>query len=103
MAGLLIVRQRSATRILKNLDVNSGTGPDETSSRLLKKCALALSKPVALLTRLNLSSGRWPRAWREHWIVPIYKRKAKHDPDNYRGVHLTAQLSKCVERLLGQL
>ena len=38
-----------------------------------------------------------------HWIVPIYKTKAIFQPGNYRGVHLTAQLSKVMERFLGQL
>ena len=40
----------------------------------------------------------WP--WREHWIVPIFKKKAVFAASNYRGIHLTAQLSKVVERLL---
>ena len=34
-----------------------------------------------------------------HWICPLYKRKAKSNPANYRGVHLTAQISKVVERV----
>ena len=41
--------------------------------------------------------------WLIHWIVPIYKKKAKSNPKNYRGVHLTAQLSKAMERLLQKL
>ena len=31
----------------------------------------------------------------------LYKKKEVWDPKNYRGVHLTAQLSKVVERVLG--
>jgi hypothetical protein len=34
--------------------------------------------------------------------VPLFKKKAVFDPKNYRGVHLTPQLSKVVERLLGR-
>ena len=47
-----------------------------------------------------LESGVWPDCWREHWVVPIYKRKAVYKPQNYRWVHLTAQLSKVIERLM---
>ena len=38
-----------------------------------------------------------------HWIVPLYKKNAVFKPGNYRGIHLTAQLSKVMERLLGRL
>ena len=32
---------------------------------------------------------------------PLHKKKAKSDPKNYRGVHLTQQLAKVVERAVG--
>ena len=51
-----------------------------------------------VLTILN--SGIWPLKWRMHWVVPIYKRGTVYLSKNYRGVHLTAQLAKVVERLL---
>ena len=35
-----------------------------------------------------------------HWICPFYKKKSVFDTGNYRGVHLAAQMSKAVERLL---
>ena len=41
--------------------------------------------------------------WIIHWIVPIYKRHAAWDPENYRGVHVTSQLSKVMERLILKL
>ena len=38
-----------------------------------------------------------------HWLFPLHKKRAKSKPDNYRGIHLTAQLSKVSERVLGRL
>ena len=38
--------------------------------------------------------------WRAHWIHPIHKRKSRADAKKYRGVHLTSQLSKVVERVI---
>ena len=32
----------------------------------------------------------------------MHKRKAVHNPDNYRGIHLSSQVSKVLERLLGR-
>ena len=53
-----------------------------------------------MLTLLIIASGIWPDIWLQHWVVPLHKKKSVYDPKNYRGIHLTAQLSKVVERLL---
>jgi hypothetical protein len=34
--------------------------------------------------------------------VPLFKKGAVFDPSKYRGIHLTAQLSKVVERIIGK-
>ena len=36
-------------------------------------------------------------------MVSLYKKKSVYLPDNYRGIHLTSQLSKVMERLLRHL
>ena len=99
--GFLRIRVRSVYKILRDLDEHSGTGPDLLPARILKKCALVLALPVALLARKLLDDSRWPLCWRMHWIHGLYKRKSRADANNYRGVHLTTQLSKVVERAIG--
>ncbi len=99
--GFLRIRVRTVLKILKELDEHSGTGPDELPSVLLRRCAAQLALPITLLARLCLSSGRWPLCWRRHWVHPLHKKKSRANPVNYRGVHLTAQLSKVVERSVG--
>ena len=97
----LRIRERDVLKILKNLDVFSATGPDALPSLILKQCAPELALPIAVLSRRCLSCGRWPSCWRLHWIHPLHKKNAKSDPQNYRGVHFTAQLAKVVERSIG--
>ena len=100
-AGFLRIRVKTAYKKLRDLDEDSGTGPDLLPARILKRCAGELSLPVALLSRKLLAEGRWPTCWRTHWVHALHKRKSKADPGNYRGIHLTAQISKVVERVLG--
>ena len=88
-------------RVLKQLDAHSGTGPDGISARVLRECRGALELPVLLLTRVIFNQGRWPISWRTHWIHPLYKKQSRADGNNYRGVHLTPQISKVVERVVG--
>ena len=40
--------------------------------------------------------------WRVHHICPLYKRNSAFNPGNYRGVHLTAVLSKLAEKVIGR-
>jgi hypothetical protein len=88
--------------VLKNLDENSGTGPDGISSRVLRQCRAQLEIPITLLARVIINQGVWPQCWRLHWVHPLFKKKSRADPGNYRGVHLTPQMSKVVERIIGR-
>ena len=85
---------------LANLSEESSTGPDLVPARILKGCAEQLAKPPQILLLRLLETANWPESWREHWIVPIYKKKAVSSAGNNRGAHLTAQLSKVAERLV---
>ena len=101
--GLKQLHEKDAETALHNLREDSGTGPDGLPARILKNCAAALARPVLLLSLCILTSGVWPHLWRKHWVAPLYKKNSVYQPGNYRGVHLTAQLSKDVERLLKSL
>ena len=97
----LPIRTKDVRRVLQKLKEDSATGPDGVATRVLKNCADGLALPLAIILRQMLACGCWPTVWREHWVVPLYKKKARSDPGNYRGVHLTSQLSKAAERILG--
>ena len=94
--------QKTTEEVLDNLRDESATGPDLVPTRLLHHCARELAKPLHRLARRILETGHWPKHWLQHWVIPLYKRKAVWNPHNYRGIHLTAQLAKCTERVLQQ-
>ncbi len=96
----VLVRRKGILRALQKLDIDSGTGPDLLSSRVLRLCALELSLPIAKLVRRIVACGFWPSAWIVHWLLPLHKRKSTSDPVNYRAINLTTQVSKVVERFL---
>ena len=98
-----ILRIRIAMKVLEKLDENSATGPDMLAARILKKCARVLAIPFCKLARAILRHGQWPSTWMLHWILALYKKKSVYDPNNYRGIHLTAQISKAMERFIGKI
>ena len=95
-----MITEEHVEAALRSLREQSATGPDLIGARVLKRCSTALAVPVHKLLQRILVEGEWPSLWASHWLVPIYKRKAAGDPGNYRGVHLTAQISKVCERLV---
>jgi len=101
--NLYELKEKDAEDVLTKLRADSGTGPDLLPARILKICAKVLARPVLLLTMCILSTGVWPDIWIQHWVTPLYKKKSIFEPGNYRGIHLTAQLSKAVERLIKML
>ena len=102
MQGLLPIRERNVQQVLNKLEEDSSTGPDLLSTKNRKHCASTLKKPVARIARQILRSGEWPKTWVVHWVHPLHKRKSKSLSVHYRGIHLTAQVSKVIECVLGK-
>ena len=91
----------AARDIMKSLREDSATGPDLVPTRIIKHCADSLAIPVYLLAMTILRTGRWPELYTLHWLACLHKKKCVSDPKNYRGVHMTAQLAKVLERFIG--
>ena len=85
------------------LDEDSALGPDLLLTRILKRCAAVIAPVLHALVLLILNVGEWPAIWMVHWVVPLHKKKSVYDARNYRGIHLTSQLSKAAERILATL
>ena len=97
----VVIRSRIILKLLLELDVCKATGPDGIPARVLRELAKEICVPLAILFRRMLKEGKWPARWKLHLIVPLYKRNVVHNPNNYRGVHLTAIISKVAEKTIG--
>jgi hypothetical protein len=98
--GRISIRARDVECVLRSLNIDSSTGPDSVAALVLKRCAPQIAIPLAKLIRRIIRCHRWPALWVMHWIVALHKRLSIFSPKNYRGVHLTSQLSKVAERVL---
>ena len=101
MSDFFVVRSGHVRSVLNNLRIFNGTGPDGLSARILKHCSSSLALPMRMLAQLILRESSWPRCWCNHWILPLHKKRSEADPGNYRGIHLTPQISEVMERVLG--
>ena len=85
---------------IADLPSSSAPGPDGIPTLLLKKCTQGLKRPLYLLWRASLDSGRVPYELKKGLITPIFKGGERSTPKNYRPVVLTSQLSKVFEKIV---
>ena len=60
LSNFVAVRARTATQVLKELEEDSGTGPDLLPARILKECAEELCDVVQALVSRMLLECEWP-------------------------------------------
>ena len=96
------LRSRYTAKLLRDLDESKATGPDRIPASILKRISKEIAVPFTKLCRRLLQEACWPKVWKLHLICPLYKRSSAFKAENYRGVHLTAILSKIAERVIGK-
>ena len=94
-------RSRATKRLFKKLDETKATGHDHISALILKTLSEELAVPFTIICRRLFYEACWPKVWKLHLIVPIFKRGSAFKAGNYRGVHLTTILSKLAEKVIG--
>ena len=86
--------------ILKYLDKNKYSGPDEIPPIVLSQCAKSLAPSLYALKNKSLEWGHFPENWRNANMCPIYKSGDISDITNYRTISLLSVSSKEAERCI---
>ena len=86
--------------ILRNIDCNKAQGPDNIHRVILKTCANSLARPLSILFQLIYNTGILPAEWKRANIVPVFKKGAKENIENYRPISLTCISAKVMERII---
>ena len=91
--------QSQVLSLIANLPLDSASGPDFISTRMLKHTAHSIVSPLTHFLNLSLSLGRVPSDWKNSFIVPIPKSSSNtSDPSNYRPISLLSVISKILEK-----
>ena len=86
--------------LLKSLDKNKYSGPDEMPPIFLSQCANSLAPSLCALINKSLELGQFTENWRNANICPVYKSGDKSDIANYRPISLLSVASKVAERCI---
>ena len=96
----IIITESKVISVIEGLKVDSACGPDGIPPRVIKELKDELAKPLAILFRKSLDTGKIPDDWRLAEVTPIFKKGTKADPGNYRPVSLTNVVGKMMERII---
>ena len=86
--------------MIDELDNISAAGLDGFPAIFLKSCKKSLSRPLLILWRKCLDTGKTPETLKKSHIVPIHKGGNRTQPERYRPVALTSHLIKVFEKIL---
>ena len=87
------------SKLMGNLSIRKATGLDGLSARFLKDGESVISSPLSHIINLSLRLGCVPDEMKTARVIPLYKKKSKTDPGNYRPVSILTIVSKILERV----
>ena len=99
LSDVNITRERVVKK-LKQINPTKAPGNDNINAAVLKETAEEIAQDVTDMFRKSLDETSLPEDWRRSNITPIHKKDSRSKVENYRGVHLTAQLCKTMESLI---
>ena len=81
-------------KLLQNVNCKKANGPDNIPTQLIKDTAPEIVEVVCFLFNQSYTLSQLPADWCKANVVPIFKKGAKQDPNNYSPVSLTVALCK---------
>ena len=67
---------------------------------MLKLCGEAICRPLNIIFKTCLNTGKFYSKWKKGNVVPIHKKDEKQNVKNYRLVSLLPKCGKIIERLI---
>jgi hypothetical protein len=86
--------------IVNKFKNGKSAGYDDISPSVIKQVIIFITKPLAHIFNLSLSSGIFPSALKVAKVIPVFKKDDPHSFSNYRPISLLPCFSKILERLI---
>ena len=75
-------------RDIRSLDPKKAHGWDDISINMIKLCDIEIVKPLYLIYKECLETGRFPSSWKKANVLPIHKKENRQLKKNYRPISL---------------
>ena len=86
--------------LLSKLCKSEATGLDKMSARLLRVRADLIANSLCSIFNCSINSGVFPDEWKCCKVIPLFKRGARSDLNNYRPISIITVVAKVFERII---
>ena len=86
--------------MLKKLNSSKAPGPDNIHVNILKECSEFIAWPLNLIFNKSMTEGNLPSEWKEAHVKPLFKKRKRAYPADYRPVSLTSLGCKLLEIII---
>ena len=83
---------------LCQLKQSNTKGTDQIDGKIIHLSALFTTDTITYIYNLIIEKNKFPRAFKEAKVIPLYKSGERSDPSNYRPISILSVLSKPVEK-----
>ena len=87
-------------KYINNLTIHKPAGPDGLHPWVIKESSRSFAQVLSKIFTNSYITGTLPVAWKRANITPIFKKKDRTDPSNYRPISLTSIPCKLMERII---
>lgn len=94
------VSEAEIIRIINELNNTTAVGCDDIPITIIKQIANFLSTPLQNIINSYLEIGTFPDRFKISKIIPLHKRDATHNVQNYRPISILPALSKVFEKVM---
>ncbi|XP_045137183.1 uncharacterized protein LOC123519743 [Portunus trituberculatus] len=84
---MVVATHQQVMCLLRGLNTQKATGPDDFSPHLLKRCFQEMAAPLTQVISPCVQENVWPSVWKEACVVPVLKKapgRTKKTTDPYR-------------------
>ena len=80
-------------KVVGKLRNGKAAGQDEVVAELLKYGREVVIDWLTEVIQQVWQSGNIPQEWKDATLIPVHKKRARNECDNYRGIYITLECS----------
>ena len=89
-------------KVIRSLAPKFSCDVSGISTKMIKLVGDEICNPLSHIFNLSLTSGTFPKCFKQCRVIPIFKSGDRLECDNYRPISLLSSISKVLEKIVAE-